>query len=238
MVVSASKTTMNKKSDGFQILWRQLETIITTVPSTPTVFNQYRNYNDEVDVSEGASIRTANLRSYLAKTIESASIFVVGEAAGPWGCRFSGVPFTGEKHLLDPSFPFRGARSSRTVLGRSAKVDPPFTSRSAEAFWEVMLPYYPHFVVWDAFPLHSHKLEDVLTVRNPTKKEVSQFREALHLIKEYMEPTYIIAVGKKAFEELKAFGEAPQCVRHPSRGGKVKFTADMRRLFENQARGR
>ncbi|MCX7046008.1 MAG: uracil-DNA glycosylase [Candidatus Sumerlaeota bacterium] len=204
------------------------------MPSSDIVFNQYRDFYAEVDVPNAASIRTANLRRYMASACEGASILVVGEAPGPWGCRFSGVPFIGERQLLDPSFPYRGERSSRIDPLRPTKIVPPFTSNSAEIFWEVMRPYHHRFVLWDAFPLHSHKPDDVLTVRNPTRKEVSQFGEALRLIKAYMEPTQVIAIGRKAFAELKMLGETPVYVRHPSRGGKAEFAAGMQRLFKNQ----
>ena len=96
-----------------------------------------------------------------------------------------------------------------------------------------MRPYHRRFVVWDAFPLHPHKRDDFLTVRNPTRQEVSQFSEALRLMKAYMNPTQIVASGKKAFNELKTPGESPVYIRHPSRGGKPKFDAGMQRLFKD-----
>jgi hypothetical protein len=225
---------MDKKSCDFKAFWRSLQAILTAAPSTNMIFNQYRDHNDQVDVPHAATIRIENLRRYMAEAIDTASILVVGEAAGPWGCRFSGVPFTGEKQLLDPSFPLRGDRSSRTMPGRPTKVAPPFISRSAEIFWSVMLPYHGRFLAWDAFPLHSHEPHDFLTVRNPTKNELSQFGEALRLIKAYMKPTHIAAVGKKAFEELDTIGEPSVYVRHPSRGGKAEFAAGMQSLFKNE----
>jgi hypothetical protein len=234
--------TMNTKQHDFDSFWRSLEAILTAVPSSDTVFNQYRDRNDQVDVLDAAAIRTENLRRYMANAIETASILVVGEAAGPWGCRFSGVPFTSEKQLIDPCilpFPLRGKRSSRAILTCHTKVSPPFTSRSAEIFWSVMKPYHSRFLVWDAFPFHPHEPHDFLTVRNPTQKEIKQFGEALLLIIKYMNPTHIVAVGKKAEEVLKTLKEKrritthnkPEYVRHPSRGGEGKFKEKMESLF-------
>ncbi|HIJ76742.1 MAG TPA: uracil-DNA glycosylase [Deltaproteobacteria bacterium] len=225
---------MNKKNRDFDTFWRMLQANLTAVLSTNTIFNQYRDCNDQVDIPDAATIRTENLRRYMFEVTETASILVVGEAAGPWGCRFSGVPFTGEIQLLDPSFPLDGNRSSRKIPACPTKISPPFTSRSAEIFWSVMLPYYSRFLAWDAFPLHSHEPHHFLTVRNPTKNEISRFGEALRLVKEYMNPTHIVAVGKKAFEELDALGEASIYVRHPSRGGKAEFTAGMQSLLKNE----
>jgi hypothetical protein len=228
------KVTITKRRDDFAAFWLKLEAILLSQPSTATVFNQYRDCNDQVDGPEAAAIRRDNLRKYMAKATESASFLVVGEAAGPWGCRFSGVPFTGERQLLDTSFPLSGHRSSKRNPNRATKVNPPFVSRSAEVFWEVMLPYRCDFVLWDAFPLHSHQPGDALTVRNPTKGEVSQFAEVLYLIKAYVVPKQTIAVGRKAFDELEALGQAPKYVRHPSRGGKREFAIGMEQLFKAQ----
>ena len=44
-------------------------------------------------------------------------------------------------------------------------------------------------------PLHTHKLGDVLTVRNPSKKKVAQFGEMLRLVEAYVQPSRIVAVG-------------------------------------------
>jgi len=228
---------MNMMSRDFTTFWHSLAEILTAVPSTNIVFNQYRDNNDQVDLPNAAIIRIVNLQRYLAEATETASILVVGEAAGPWGCRFSRVPFTGERQLLDPSFPIHGERSSKTNPNHAPKVTPPFISRSAKIFWGVMLPYYGRFLLWDAFPFHSHKPQDFLTVRNPTKSEVSKFEEAIQLIKAYMKPINIVAVGKKAFKELNALGEHSTYIRHPSQGGKAEFISGMKKIFEDRTEG-
>jgi hypothetical protein len=216
---------------NFSSFWRELEVILTGFSSTSTVFNQYRDCNHEIDLPAAASIRINNLRGYMEKAMGTASVLVVGEAAGPWGCRFSGIPFTGEKQLLDKSFPYCGEQSSKAPPGRTTKVKPPYISKSAEMFWEIMHPHQTEVLVWDAFPLHSHKADDVLTVRNPTTSEVAHFRKALLLIKTYMKPREVIAVGRKADKELAAMGEPRSYVRHPSRGGKGEFCSGMEEIF-------
>ena len=157
---------MNTKNRDFDTFWHSLETILTASPSTNTIFNQYRDRNDQVDLPDAATIRIENLRRYMAEATDTASILVVGEAAGPWGCRFSGVPFTGEKQLLDPSFPLRGGRSSKTSPARPTKVAPPFISRSSETFWGVMRPYYGRFLVWDALTDDAKRGRTKLSVGN------------------------------------------------------------------------
>ncbi|HUW33767.1 MAG TPA: uracil-DNA glycosylase [Planctomycetota bacterium] len=204
------------------------------VDSTATLFNQYRDSNPDVDVPTAAAIRLANLRSYLERACESASILIVGEAAGPWGARFSGVPFVGEKQLLDPRFPICGGRSSLPVPLREMRLDPPFVSLSARLFWEVLLPFHDRIVVWDAVPFHTHKPDDALTVRNPSREEVVQHSEALRLIEEYVQPSQVVAVGRRAFGALETLGKSPVYVRHPSQGGIRKFAEGMQELFSRR----
>jgi len=72
---------MNTNNRDFETFWRSLEAILTAAPSTNTIFNQYRDRNDQVDVPDAATIRTENLRRYMAEATQTASILVVGEAA-------------------------------------------------------------------------------------------------------------------------------------------------------------
>lgn len=228
---------MKAEKRDFMKLWSSLKTILLSTPSTENVFNQYRDRDDTVDLPDAAAIRTENLHQYMAEATEKASILVIGEAAGPWGCRFSGVPFTSEKQFLAPSFPIRGRRSSKNVPTCPIRMSPPFISRTSKIFWEVMQQHYGRFMVWNALPFHSHKPEDLFSVRNPTSRDVlqlGQFREAFHHIKEYLKPTLIIAVGKKAFNSLEEISETSLYVRHPSMGGKTKFTMCMQKIFKNQ----
>jgi hypothetical protein len=64
-------------------------------------FNQYRDWDPELERPDGAAIRRRNLRRYL-ETFAGASYVLVGEAAGYAGCRFSGIPFTGEAQIVAP----------------------------------------------------------------------------------------------------------------------------------------
>jgi len=63
-----------------------------------------------------------------------------------------------------------------------------------------------HFMVWNAFPLHPHRPQDVLSVRNPKKKDVLQFSESLRLIKAHLNPTHRVAGGRVAFEAIFTAG--------------------------------
>ena len=217
--------------NNFTAFWQALEAMLTAVPSTDLVFNQYRDAYPDFDLPEAASIRLTNLHDYLKQATATASVIVVGEAAGPWGCRFSGIPFTGEKQLLDPSFPYSGQRSSLPVPLSTTDMAPPYISKTSTMFWEIMNPFHQQFVMWDIVPFHPHESDEVLSVRNPSTREVAPFGPALVLLNNFVKPKQIVAIGKTAEKEIMALGVACTYVRHPSRGGKVKFARGMREVF-------
>lgn len=217
-------------------LWSRFENKLFSVPTTGGLFNQYnKQVNPKVDLPNAHEIRKQNLKNYLESFSEKPSILVVGEAAGPWGCRFSGVPFTGEKQLCENTLPFSGCRSSIEKPLINVKKKPPYTSQSAKTFWEVMMPHHTEFFVWDCVPFHPHNPDDPLSVRNPTKVEVSSCIELLGQINEIIKPKNILAIGRKAEIALKQIDvyPVPVYVRHPSHGGANQFTTEVKRFFND-----
>jgi uracil-DNA glycosylase len=213
-------------------LWSILENELFSFSTTEVLFNQYKQVDPGVDLPNANDIRKQNLMNYLESFSERPSILVVGEAAGPWGCRFSGVPFTGEKQLCMHTLPFSGYRSSRKEPLLKTKKMPPYTSRSAETFWEAMISYHTKFFVWDCVPFHPHNPGNILSVRNPTKEEVSSCSELLREIKDIIRPRDILAIGRAAEFALKQIGVEPIYVRHPSRGGANRFRTEVKRFFK------
>ncbi len=78
---------------------RLVSRLARAVDSEGELFNPYREVLSELDRPRGAAVRRANLRAYL-NTFRNARSVLVGEAAGFHGCRFSGLPFTGEDLLV------------------------------------------------------------------------------------------------------------------------------------------
>ncbi|MBE9565707.1 MAG: uracil-DNA glycosylase [Proteobacteria bacterium] len=218
-------------------LWQMICGRIFPRASTEDLFNQYADFDRRIDLPEAPAIRRNNLGSYLQTFCRKPDILLVGEAAGPWGCRFSGVPFTGEQQLLAyPRFPFSGEQSSRNdppteALRRGNR--PPYISQSAKAFWEVLERYYadPAFLVWDLVPLHPHEENRLLSVRTPTRTEVRLFSSILAEVVRIVSPKTIIAVGRKAERALHLVGVHSAYVRHPARGGKAEFETGIRRIL-------
>jgi hypothetical protein len=216
----------------FKELWDLLEHELFLRESTIELFNQYRDRDLSVDLPDANEIRKENLWNYLNSFSENPSILIVGEAAGPWGCRFSGVPFTGEKQFsYGHSLPFSGHRTSRDHLLLEVRKLPPYISQSAKIFWDVMKPFHPKFFIWDCVPFHPHNPEEILSIRTPTSKELDSFSGILRKIKRIIDPTYNLALGRKAQNAFSRIGEESKYIPHPSHGGANRFRSGIEEFF-------
>ena len=183
----------------------------------------------EVGTPGGAPVqRRANLEAALDAVGDRPEVLVVAEAPGPWGCRFSGVPFTNERQLLDPAFPVPGVPTS----ARFAATGEPVTEYSGTIYWDAMLPHWGRFWTWNAVPLHPHRAGEPLTIRTPGVREVRRWHGLLAQTVEIVQPRAVVAVGRKAQGALDAVGAEPVYVRHPSQGGATLFRDGMAALWD------
>jgi len=197
-------------------IWDLFQKRVFPVQSTEILFNQYKDIDPNVDLPNANNIRKQNLRNYLGSFSQRPSILVVGEAPGPRGCRFSGVPFTSEAQLCAQGYlPFAGHQSSAR--------ESPYAENSATIFWKVLAPYHPKFLVWNCVPFHPHKQGEILSIRSPTKKEVIFYSGILSELKKLVKPIHILAVGRKAELGLRQIGVRPIYLKHPSHGGAREF---------------
>jgi len=198
-------------------VWDLMETHVFDVPSTDELFNPYRDRRDDLDVAEAPALRRQNLRQYVAAYPELPPLFLLAEAPGPWGCRFSGVPITSEAQLTDPDFPIDGQPTSRENV--------PHTEYSAGIFWRVLQPVFPHFFVWNSVPLHPHDADAPLTIRTPRRSEVRAWQDLLTDLLDALDPAVTVGIGRKGERALNDVGADATYVRHPSQGGATKFEA-------------
>ncbi|MEM0962559.1 MAG: uracil-DNA glycosylase [Bacteroidota bacterium] len=193
------------------------------VPSGERQFNPYLD-TDERDGPDAPATRRANLEAALDAVADAApggrpDVLVVAEAPGPWGCHFSGIPFTNERQLLDPEFPVHG----RPTSARFAQTGEPHRETSGGIYWGSMLPHWGRFWTWNAVPFHPHKAGEPLTIRTPGVREVRQWHGLLAMTVDVLRPRACVAVGRKAEGALDAIGAEPTYVRHPSQGGATLF---------------
>jgi len=206
-------------------LWYIFENEVFPIPSTDVLYNQYKDNDPRFDLPRGNEIRKENLQNYLRCFKKVPMVILVGEAAGPWGCRFSGISFTGERLLVNNILPFKGQQSSTH--------DPPYSEISGTIFWKTLLPYYPKFFVWNTVPFHPHKRGQMLSIRRPTKDEIYVHSKILSKILSLFKPEYILAVGRTAERALNLIGSSPIYVRHPSQSGAGEFRKGIENIFKS-----
>lgn len=179
-------------------------------------FNQYRDSDPQLERPDGAAIRRRNLRRYL-ETFAGASYVLVGEAAGYAGCRFSGIPFTGEAQIVAPeSLPWaRGGRFEQSSL------EAPWRERSGQIVWEA-LDGRRDCVLWNAFPWHPHGAKP-LSNRRPRRSELQAGAPVLSCFLSLFSRAKVHAIGRVSQEALRNLGIPAPYLRHPSHGGKAQF---------------
>jgi hypothetical protein len=205
-------------------VWALFEHNVFPAPSTAERFNPYRDRRDDLDVPDAPRLRRENLRAYLDAYDQAPPLFLLLEAPGPWGCRFSGVPITSEAQLVDPRFPVSGRQTSLQ--------DEAHTEYSASIFWRVLQPHFPRFFVWNSLPLHPHDPDAPLSIRTPRRTEVRDWQPLLTDLLDTLAPDRIVGVGRKAERALDEAGADPTYVRHPSQGGATKFEDGITEIVE------
>lgn len=202
-------------------VWRLFEEHLLDRPSAERQFNPYRDYDERFDRPDAPAIRRKNLKRYLDCYAGAAPpLFLLAEAPGPWGCRFSGVPLVSEAQLADTDFPIGGQPTSTQKT--------PHTEYSSAIYWRVMQPYFPRFFTWNSVPFHPHKDGEPLSIRTPTRGEGAAFEDLLAGLLRLLEPARTVAIGRKAERALQEIGADCTYVRHPSQGGAKKFEGGVR----------
>ena len=201
--------------------------LLAQYPGSSLAFNQYRDTHPELDRPDGAEIRCRNLCCYLESFGQHTGVqsVLVGEAAGYAGCRFSGIPFTGEAQLAGPD---RLSWTGGHELPRSSTADRPWAERSAKMVWET-LGERRDCVLWNAFPWHPFGPSGPLSNR-PPGRDLHHGHQVLECFLALYPDSQPYAIGRVAQRTLMAIGVDAPYIRHPSRGGKAKFVAGVTAL--------
>jgi hypothetical protein len=194
----------------------------------PGVFNQYQDWDPALDRPDAPALRRVNLFHYLTAFAE-ATYVLVGEAAGYAGCRFSGIPFTGEAQLVGPApLSWAAVESGNQPplalppLSQTSLAEP-WRERSAEIVWPA-LNGRRDCVLWNAFPWHPHA-DQPLTNRRPRVSELRQAAPVLRHFLSMFSHAKVFAVGRVSQSALRALDVNAMYIRHPSHGGNRAFTA-------------
>lgn len=192
-----------------------------------SVFNPWSQTDSEMDIVPDAWInRQMNLHDHLKCDAE---YILVGEAPGYQGCRYTGVPFTSERLLLEGSIPRLEYNRGIRITTRNL----PWSEPSATIVWNTLkrLQIETTTVLWNAFPFHPFKQCSELTNRTPTNEEIHEGRIYMKHIRSLFPISKIICVGNTA-ESLLGFGGFNFTkVRHPANGGATLFRQQMEKLL-------
>jgi hypothetical protein len=153
-----------------------------------TTHNQYAD----------SALRRERLEDYV-RARSSASIVLVGEAAGYNGARVSGIAFTSERQLTGAG----PTEMSATIVHRTL----------AE------LGIAEDVLLWNLVPTHPHRPGVPFSNRCPITAEIT---EGLPFVERVAEGRRVLAVGRLAQHALGA-----PYVRHPSHGGAAEFRATL-----------
>jgi len=167
------------------------------------------------------NLQRANLEKYLEYMYtQKPDTMLIGEAPGYNGCRLTGIPFTSEyivsEGVLEGKL-FGLANGYKASKKRVKK------EQSATAMWSVLEELEVLPLLWNAFPFHPFKKENINSNRKPNGKELEVGKAYLSELIELFGITQIIAVGNVAEQTLHKMKIKHKKVRHPSYGGKADF---------------
>ncbi len=145
-------------------------------------------------------------------------IMLIGEAPGYRGCALTGIPFTDEVQLKCPENDYALGNWKRlSRIGNTVE-------RSASIVWPALREYHIVPLMWNVFPFHPYKEENMKSNRTPTSSEL---KEGLKYIDELklifgIDDSQIFAIGRKAKLLLELTDES-HCIRHPANDYKKEF---------------
>jgi len=173
-----------------------------------------------------AEARRARMAVHLS--CPDARLLLIGEAAGYQGCRYSGIPFTSERLLLENAIPGMPDLAQRRITDRNR----PFSEPSASILWGTLheLQVAGHTVLWNACPWHPYGAKD-WSNRRPTAAELAAGRPLLEAVISMYPQARVVAVGGVAEAALARLGIAGVRVRHPAYGGANAFRQGLRGLL-------
>ena len=200
---------------------------LSNAPGLPGLFNPYSDRCTFHDLPDGPAIRRQNLYRYLkAHQQRGTRQLWIAEAASYLGSRRSGVYLLPETHFE------KASRDIGAAPFQKATKTPVRGAPTATFLWDIMagLPEIP--VAFNALPFHPHQLDNELSNRAPTKKEITQNLVFLEMMIEMFQPQQIIVIGRKAeYACSKINFPNMQYVRHPSQGGRNIFLRQIREIY-------
>lgn len=198
---------------------------LATCDTGPELYNPFR----DPACATNALIYLTALAELAARG--TALPLIVGEAAGPHGCHFTGIAFTSENVLFGSQRPLLLACLGRELpfvrcAGREGL--PLEVEGSATQVWTAMQAFPVPGLLWNAVPFHPHRADDGMSIRKPRRPEAELGGTFLAELLAILRPSAVIPVGREAEQALLRLGVSHVgYVRHPAHGGVPEFSRRM-----------
>ncbi len=209
------------------------------------VFNPWSEFDARYDIGkEAPKIRSANLRRYLELRPEAHYLFIA-EALGYQGGHFSGIAITSERILLGNhpdveqksvlgEWDYRRTSDAESEFLNNTQKLKGFNEPTDTVVWNALnrhgLAAFD-VILWNIFPFHPYKGDNLLTNRTPSTPELDVGIEYARMLFELRPNMKIVAIGQKARDTLARYGVDCMAVPHPSMGGANRFKAAVAQLL-------
>ena len=236
----------NTKIDEFVESLRQF--------NAPSLFNPWEDQDPYATFpNEAAERRRSYLKWYLQKR-EAADYLFVGEALSWNGGRFSGIPMTSERMLLDKhktvcwhfvvgdSWPRPERTSACCACGSESARRKGLTEPTATTVWEAALeqdiqPF--EFALWNVVPWHPHDVDSAQENRGGRNLKCEELREGGRHLKTVLDGLFpdatVVAVGWTAWAAVLPLRPSAFCLIHPAHGRSNQFRQGLRAIVRDRA---
>ena len=192
--------------------------------------NTFNPYSDQCavhDLDDAPRCRSKALQSVLeAATERDIDSLWIGRDLGYRGGRRTGLAFTDDVHVQ--------AHAERWELSveRPTKGDV-VAEQTAATVWRVLSQIKAPVFLWNVFPLHPHEPGNPFSNRSHNARERSAGEEFLSELILLLNPCRLVAIGNDAAQTTRRLSDQNRViqVRHPSYGGKTRFSAQMDELY-------
>ena len=198
-----------------------------SLPKHARMFNPWSEQSDSDLDLNAHRLRQERLFRHLSAP--NPKLVLIGEAAGYQGCRFSGIPFTSERLILEGKIP----RIDQVWAKRISSRTRPWSEPSATIVWKILgeLGLTESTVLFNAVPWHPEGKRGPLSNRSPTSKEKGEGSHYLNHFLSLFPNIPVAALGNIASGTLTELNIAHTKVRHPAYGGATKFRDGLRSLM-------
>ena len=208
-------------------------------------FNPWKDTDLRYEVENAPSIRKEQLHDYLSRRVGKAKLLLIAEACGYQGGHFTGIAMTCERMILNEhpavnSLMILGKEGKRTsrkdspMIAKPTQKEKGFNEPTDSVVWKACLDAglsADEFILWNIYPFHPHKKDDLLSNRTPTDDELAI---GLSYTKELLSLTGslpLLVIGKKSENTLLDAGFSVKGLRHPANGGANIFRNQLADFF-------